>query len=38
VLGATKTKSSIRIIPMLDEVYSVLKKHKKEQLEMVTAG
>lgn len=33
VLGATKTKSSTRKIPMLDEVYSILKKHKKEQLE-----
>ncbi len=33
VLGATKTKSSVRKIPMLDNVYDVLKKHKKEQLE-----
>lgn len=33
VLGATKTKSSVRKIPMLDEVYHVLKKNKKEQLE-----
>lgn len=33
VLGATKTISSVRKIPMLDNVYDVLKKHKKEQLE-----
>ncbi len=33
VLGATKTKSSIRSIPMLDNVYDVLKKHKKKQVE-----
>ncbi len=33
ILGTTKTKSSIRKIPMVDIVYDVLKKHKKEQLE-----
>ena len=33
ILGTTKTKSSIRGIPMVDIVYDILKKHKKEQLE-----
>lgn len=33
VLGQTKTESSVRKIPMVDNVYDVLKKHKKEQLE-----
>ncbi len=33
LLGETKTKSSIRNIPLVDEVYQVLKKHKKEQMQ-----
>lgn len=33
ILGETKTPNSIRRIPMLEEVYNVLKKYKKEQLE-----
>ncbi|WP_343083957.1 tyrosine-type recombinase/integrase [Blautia producta] len=33
MLDAPKTEASIREIPMLDEVYSVLKKHKKSQNE-----
>ena len=33
VLDTPKTATSVRDIPMLDEVYEVLRRHKKEQME-----